>query len=786
MSIRVGLVIILLLVCSNCFGITWIDIVMNWMSEGDNYADLDNNGIVNFKDYAMYCRIQWQDQPAEVFTRSSIAFDDGQEIAIDVPRQRKVLLVSNSDGQILSGGGYENKYVSPYVVIGDTIYGIDSDDRLSKSIDGINWTRTAYTSKITRLFRTPQGNLFTFKGVPTRQMLRSSDGGETFVDVTPTGDNAMEGTGYPTSWSVRSHENTIMYVEYGPSTEILGGRYIFRSTDDGVTWERVFDAATLTDDPNRQIRHFHGVAYHAASGRWIATAGDGLSRRCNLYSENNGDTWHLLTTPQNYFAQPLTFIDYGDNDYLLAADDSAHQLSLMNARTGEHRQIYGGLSRESECGFFFDLAYHDGLFYAISGSTNWKYRECVILVSPDLVHWSVYHRFKPQEYIIWGTYAGFLNGRLHWRVQIMTQGPTRHFAISPAKVSLVDGTLITPSVENILSAENSSFETGTGGYSGGGGNISKSDEASLHGDFSLKLELDSEYSGSLQLNEPGTFEAGKTYVAMAWVKGGPLYVQAPALYLCGGPYYTYLGPVHYFAIDDDDQWHLVYSTPCTIKEEMNVTKIRFYLGMIAGAEPKTVYVDSVQIAEVPMKPWHLGEIVQAEEVLTATVSVPAAWTDIFALQTPWLADVYDVADSLYIKTWKLDDNNFISLKFNTYYMMFYLEQVVDGLVETTISSTQYWVGNAILKFALQVSQSEVKLTIQNGRSIEILYDNGYADLISDDITLIYGDVNSENQFPAIVCNEWEWDVIVPYWLGDNEIAEVMNLTAPSFEIMTTE
>jgi len=190
---------------------------MNWMSDGDNYADLNNDNVVDFTDYAMYCRIKSQDQPAYSFTRNSIAFDDGQEIAIDVPRQREVLLVSNSDGQILTGGGHDNKDVSPYVVIGDTIYGIDSDDRLSKSIDGINWTRTGYSNEITRLFKTPQGNLFTFISGGVRQILRSSDGGETFVDVTPTGDDAMEGTGRPASWGIKSHGNTIMYVEYGKS-----------------------------------------------------------------------------------------------------------------------------------------------------------------------------------------------------------------------------------------------------------------------------------------------------------------------------------------------------------------------------------------------------------------------------------------------------------------------------------------------------------------------------------------------------------------------------------------
>jgi len=102
-----------------------------------------------------------------------------------------------------------------------------------------------------------------------RVLSRSEDGWETTVDVTPQGDNAISPSAqFFCRWSVAVGNGVMMLSEYGPPGA-LGGRYIHRSTDDGRTWRRCFDAADITDIEANRISHWHTIGYHVAHD-WLS------------------------------------------------------------------------------------------------------------------------------------------------------------------------------------------------------------------------------------------------------------------------------------------------------------------------------------------------------------------------------------------------------------------------------------------------------------------------------------------------------------------------------------
>ena len=92
-------------------------------------------------------------------------------------------------------------------------------------------------------------------------------------------------------WSVRS----IIFGEYGTTTD--GTTYaLWRSTNGGTSWEKVlelggdFDGAT----GKGEIRHWHTVQADPYTKHWWATSGD-TNRQCQIYrSTDNGVTWELM------------------------------------------------------------------------------------------------------------------------------------------------------------------------------------------------------------------------------------------------------------------------------------------------------------------------------------------------------------------------------------------------------------------------------------------------------------------------------------------------------------
>jgi hypothetical protein len=748
-------------------------------------GDLNNDGIVDFEDFAIFSE-QWlqekeftfvrrytieQEQPMLTFARDSIAFLDGQEIDTDVLRSKEALLVSTTDGTLVTGGGVGGANVIPQCVVGGVLYGIEGNSwpgRLCRSTDGITWERTASSQAVSSVTGTPDNNLFAINNT-TKTLFRSVDGGDTWIDVTPAGDNALSATAFIAArWCVRHHGGTMLMAEYGTSAR-FGGRYIFRSVDDGVTWLRCFDAADITDVEANQIMHFHGVAYHAATGRWIAVAGDNPERRTNVYSEDDGLTWQVLNPPGTYFTQPLGgFIDYGDPEYLLVGDDGYSSIQLFSVLTGNVVNLYSGFSRDTGNYYVFDLIEHDGLYYAFKASTTAGIYDMSILVSRDRTNWSVFHNFDTADKISQVYYAGFLNAKLHCFALNTVDSVFKHFKFTPAATVATQGTLVTPAAVNLLNENLSSIETNASLWINnaiGWTSVGQSDDFALHGTKSVKVVLPEKAdTGSLTLGADLSLVTGKTYLASAVVKGSNTLLDFRA--------YWRPNPTTGQAFRSDSatymvdaEWKTIYTKPFTVAEGEE-DFYRFYFTLpgtsanYVNVAPRTVYLDCIQVIEVPHAAWQVGGTPQAADTLTETVTVGKLWTDVFAIQALEAQQYYTASAPLIIKTWALDANNKIDIEYNPATAKFQIVRTIDGTPQTAAeSAATYWHGNACIKFALSVSGTASQLQIQNGRAIEILRDGGLPALLDAEIIGTFGN------FPMVVL-DWNRDEIVPFWVDN--------------------
>ena len=724
------------------------------------------------------CYVTSQISPVSSFARDSIAFLNAAEYPVNAKRTKDVLLVSSSDGAFVRGKAADGGDVIPYCLISGVMYGRGSSDyKVYQSLDGNTWTRTAYATVLDGcLFGTVNNNLIAVNN-GTRKIYRSTDGGDSFAEVY----TCPHPTSQWTIWSYAKNSTTMMLCDYGgsggfPDSNIPDGRYVHKSVDDGANWEVCLDGNSLTD----KMRHWHTVGYHAGSGRWLAYAGDLMTYNKVMYSTDEGANWDYLYAAKNCFVKPVSVVDYGSPTDVLFGDDLYSGISALNVVTGEVRPLGPQFDGRDAKGYVFCVAYYDGIYYGCTYNLSWGSLDSVIYVSNDLINWSVYHRFDISGYIrgVFG-FVGYLGGKLHFQVMSAATG-LKQFAISPAKVTLVSGSVIMPAVTNLLNTANlSSFETSAALSSASlNWKVSRTTDEHYHGTACMKCTgIDNDiYEGKKVTTANISLTGGKTYIVSFAIKGtanGSGYVHL----------YRNFDPVGWVSEWNDvsfpisTTWREVKTFPYTIVDSGNY---RIYIGVFQGPVAQTVYIDSLQIAEYPVKEWQIGGTNSVCDILTATVTTPAEWTDVFIVQTTGLSPLYKAASNLYIKTWKADANNFMSLYYNPTVSKFYIQRTIDGSALAAVgTTTQFWQPNAILKFAFQSCPAGISLSVQNGKAfVETITNGAMAAINSAAITMINGDVNSANQFPGVYVDKCAFTDFVPVWLSSKDIESLFNLTQP--------
>jgi hypothetical protein len=702
-------------------------------------------------------------------------YSDGQqmaEYARDVPILRMVAACAVSDGEFRDGEGLYGRNIYPLCQNSRYLFARGYDNWLHRSVDGFGWEHLGPCEDGEVFALSDDTLLRTRVGQDKRlQILRSVDDGLTWQQA------VWEGRSEPFAflspgailrpWGFRQAQNgTIVAVEYRLPD---GGRYIYRSGDSGASWRMVYDAGS-------SITHFHAVAKQEALGRWVASTGDGNPRQKFIVSDDDGLTWYVYMNGE-LDMQPVYFFDYGHPTRLLYGNDDRRQVGWVDVSDGSTGRTTAMLIRNwnpepqhAYCWYIFKYA---DAYYAL----NWDYpsgaRNAVISVSRDLEHWAVYHRFVLNESGAY-TFGGFGGDKLHLRVH--TGSSYRHMTLSPAALELREAYLLLPATQNLLSTPELSSAESTERWSNvsslgpqGLGVFEWTDATALHGPGCLHYVRTD--GGVMKLLSPSfAFVPGKTYQARLWLKGRN---EVTLRWYRNGAFqsaYTGYGLTM-------GEWTEVLTPPITVPSGTYELRASFqmYATMDGCAE---VYIDCPQIEEVPSTPWQLGGTPRAASQLEATVTLPAAWANVFSIQPENMSTYLAGCNNLLVRSYRCGTDSRLDLYFDPARCRFVL-QAVAGVVPQAIleTSPQHFLKEAQIRLAVRKRpQNELSLAVANGQPVEIVTGE-WENAPLGRANIYVGPTDEFNLLPHSLFN----DVMYYAELSDDDLRAAMNDLNPGLE-----
>lgn len=711
------------------------------------------------------------------FSRPSAAYlglpDGMTEFSENEPRFQSAAACSITDGMYVSDIVPGNALITPHCVNLGYLLGTGSDMRLYRSADGVQWDWVA-DRHFGYMYSLASGTLLgTIANAEGRlEVWRSTDNGaswsmtqwaDTFADFVWPNPGAYVGP-----WGFyQAASGTIIMVEYALP---WGGRYIYRSADDGQTWRIVHDEYESTN-----IKHWHAVTKHEGLNRWIAANGDGSAVHHLQASDDDGVTWYDYTQPGERFVQPMAFVDYGDPSRLLMGSDLFWQVAEIDVSDGpDAGHIASAITNwDARPGknFCFNLFEHNGIFYACQYDNSYVYQHPVISVSRDRIHWAVYHNFTLGEN---GGYrfCGELNGKLHLAVQ--RAGRLWHFAISPARVDLVQGVHISPATENLLNSPAASSGGSTAGW------MNQSDEipdaSGYRGDFSTaqqgghhdsdRLHYARTDGGEMRLWSPHVSVAPYSTVrARLWVRGDCEYCE-----LRWRLNYADMGLSTFFS-PNADHWQEIVSSQLMI--DAVPMDLRAKLTCLARNDTLIdIDMDSFQIEQGPMTPWQLGGSPRAADAWTA--SLPAGdWTQIFTIQPEALQQFITEEEQIDICTYASDNGDVATVTFDGMDRRFKIKGGPAGgpfqILETSPCRFQR---QAQIRFAVRNSAQGLSFAVSNGQPLE--HAPGTMTFSAAPSAWRVGDALGEHIFPAI----WLDNIVAPIAMSNTALAAFVASPTP--------
>ena len=489
------------------------------------------------------------------------------------------------------------------------------------------------------------------------KVLYHSTNGTTWTEC--SGDHTLSTYGTSMFSGFASNGTTCMLSEYSQVDITPSGRYVYRSTDDGVTWARVLDLGALTP----QSKHCHCVGYHAGSGRWLVGIGDSTNRRI-MYSADGGSTWTDyqnagLGTP----AQPTSFVDYGDPDWVLCCNEGGGPIFKFAPASGYFEPVVPQGDCRQSASNYRPMIYSGGRFYALSAyaaaadpetpAHNWNagalgYRH--VLVSDDGVRWAVLAQVycggsdNGQTIVVY-------NGKLHVSFARIVGGNTRihWFSMPLPTIRRVGAVLVEPTTTNLVPVKQANTDDSdmrlpiysSEWSAGSGGSVTRIETDGIRHGGCVELAYTGEVPASPWFLSPTLYPltANTTYIVSAYAKAVPV-SQGDNPMICGSvafyhstngepPNIWYGGSLSHGSFIVGTTWTRIRSQVlCPLSAGHGA---KFTIQPFFNERCKAIRVDKIQIESAPLTGYVWRQSSRAYEGLACIRQTHEEWGNDFTV-----------------------------------------------------------------------------------------------------------------------------------------------------------
>ncbi len=735
---------------------------------------------------------------ADAFSRATPSFTNGATgmdwWPADAGAMTDVLSCNASLGRFRTEPGPDGTYINPQCVANGKLFGVSQRGILYISRDGNAWLPASNEPRATgSVLALSSGTLLSLIPESGRiAVYRSVDEG---VSWSP----ALEfGTQTPFRWLTsgawlapfgfhQSADGVAVMVEYQLPE---GGRFIYRSADDGATWRLVHDAAAL-----HAMTHFHAVTKHVALDRWVAVTGDGLARQRIIVSDDDAQTWYDLSFPGEFYTQPTFLLDYDHPTRLLIGSDTAEQVGWVDVSSGPDRgQVHSVITSwdaRPGHGYCFLMWKHDDVYYAGSYNSSSGTGATVISASRDLEHWATYHRFSNGERGAL-TYAGYFNGLM--RVGVQSGARVIPLALPPAELATRPAIQLSSGATNLAPAALSSCESladwiNSSSTIPGMGNPTTFEVVSApryEGAGAIRARRDD--GGQIVLRTPSiAVTPGQPVQARMMLRGeGASFIMGWSI---NG---ATLGEGHLYHLSRDE-WIEAVSPTIVLPPDATDARLQFTLGSTLSNRCELI-IDAVMIDAGPASNFHpTGPARGADRYMIDIGPAEADWTHMFSVH-PSAASHQMVAthgDKI-LRRYQIvppppgpgspEELKQLDIVYNPAAGFFGLRGVAtDGSPAlANFQPTKFWRDDQ-LRFALRSGQDGLSLALADGGGMANakLFGKRWA---AGPLRAYAGDENGMAQVPLLLHD----DIIYPWQLSDVELDRAGQVADAAAAIEVTE
>lgn len=562
------------------------------------------------------------------YSRDSIAFNrDGSVVTSGQMRSDRFAVDLGRTIEIITPDTFG---LRPFAADGCTVYGATGSDMYSSS-DGRSWTFLDHIPKYIRsAFVTQTGAILVAADDYTggRIYRRAPDGGP----FNPVLDLEV---GFPWHWNYVDTGTHIFVSEYGRRTP-PNARRVYRSSDDGSTWDLVYD-------PEYSFTHNHMLLWDPYDQRVIQTTGDFVGNHLMIVSPDDGNAWevarlHFGTLPSLNYGAPTSGLSRPEGVYwgLDGAGPTGVQRQVRSSGHWETVLAVGFDDPPRDDQFdanVYDMIEHQGLLYAAFSQVRASrlHNSPALYTSADGEHWTVAARFGTDERGI-KAFLGACDGRL-WGQYVPgfhVSSDNQVIAIGPPRVHrLILGTRLEGAGVNLWDTPDISSAEGTleGWVPVGGASLEIDTSMAWHGAASVHVTREAaQISGVALPQYRGDLVSGTAVSVVAHLYGKPRELRLEIVDDSGRT----IGRTVFQQMSE--RWAPAI---CSATVSEDTTSLTVRLVQRFPRPELAFWVDGVMLSVGPLNDtWQVGGQPREAERLVYDLDFPSTWTDLFL----WVPD----------------------------------------------------------------------------------------------------------------------------------------------------